>query len=122
LAATDRTQAWRRCPLRRLARAAARKGPLGNRNHLRSFGRSLIRVLVELGADEAAAVLDGATSDQPEFTEMVTGDPTDIEKARARLGPVDEIAFARGAAMTDDELVEYLDADVSAAGPEVPSA
>jgi predicted ATPase/DNA-binding SARP family transcriptional activator len=82
---------------------------LGNRNHLRSFGRSLVRILIELGLDEAAAVLDGATSDQPEFTEMITGNPTHIDTARARLGPGYDTAFAQGAAMTDDELVAYLD-------------
>ena len=82
---------------------------MGNRTHLGSFGRSLIRILIELGLDEAAAVLDGATTDQPEFHEMITGDPTHIDTARARLGPVYDNAFARGTAMTDDELVAYLD-------------
>ena len=48
---------------------------VGNRNHLRSFGRSLIRPLIEIGLDEAAAVVDGATSDQPEWNEMITGHP-----------------------------------------------
>jgi hypothetical protein len=95
---------------------------MGNRNHLRSFGRSLIRTLIELRLDEAAAVLDGATCDQPEFNEMITGDPTHIDRARARLGPVYDTAFARGTAMTDDELVTFLDATVSAAGPGVPCA
>ena len=95
---------------------------VGNRNHLRSFGRSLIRPLIEMGLDEAAAVLDGATNDQPEFNEMITTQPSHIDTAHARLGPVYDTAFARGAAMADDELVAYLDATVGAAGPEGPSA
>ncbi len=40
---------------------------IGNRAHLRSFARALLRPLVLLSLDEAAAVVDGATSDQPDF-------------------------------------------------------
>ena len=82
---------------------------VGNRAHLRAFSRNLLRSLITVGAHEAAAVVDGATSDQPELAELAAGRATRIAEARHALGSDYAAAAARGAAMTDDELVAYLD-------------
>jgi hypothetical protein len=82
---------------------------VGNNTHLRGFARSLLRPLVTIGAYEAAAVLDGATSDQPELGELAAARSTLITTAKDALGAGCAAAEAHGIAMTDDELVAYLD-------------
>ena len=86
---------------------------VGNRTHLRSFGRGLIRPLVSLCAYDAAAVVDGATSDQPDFGELAASRATNTTQARDALGPAYPAAAERGATMTDDELVAYLDETIT---------
>ena len=86
---------------------------VGNRTHLRSFGRGLIHPLVSLCAYEAAAVVDGATSDQPDFGELAASRATTTTQARDALGPTYPAAAQRGATMTDDELVAYLDETIT---------
>jgi predicted ATPase/DNA-binding SARP family transcriptional activator len=82
---------------------------VGNRTHLRSFGRGLIRPLVSLHAHQAVAVVDGATRDQPELGELAASRATSTAHARAALGPAYDVAADYGASMTDDELVAHLD-------------
>jgi predicted ATPase/DNA-binding SARP family transcriptional activator len=86
---------------------------VGNRTHLRSFARGLLEPLITLSAHEAAAVLDGATQDQPELAVRAAGRATPIVRTRLALGAGYEAAAARGASMTDDELVAYLDDTVA---------
>ena len=81
----------------------------GNHTHLGSYARGLIRPLVSLGAHEQAAVVDGFTRSQPELGELAMARSTNIEVAREALGPVYDAAAARGAAMTDEELVTDVD-------------
>jgi hypothetical protein len=87
----------------------ARYLSVGNGTHLRGFGRGIIVPLVECGAYEPAAVVDGATrragSVLPTLTATIEGA---ISRARANAGPTYEIAAGRGVQMTDDELVDYL--------------
>ena len=82
---------------------------VGNRTHLRSFGRGLLRPLVTLQAYEAAAIVDGATRAQPELGELAAARAVNTTAAKTALGPSYPAAAERGAAMTDDELVAYLD-------------
>jgi predicted ATPase len=82
---------------------------VGNHAHLRGFARALLRPLVLLRAYRAAAVVDGATGDQPEFGELAAARSAHIVAARDALGPAFDDAAALGAGMTDDELVAYLD-------------
>ena len=82
---------------------------VGNRTHLRGFGRGLIRPLVRLCAHDAAAVVDGATRDQPEPGQLASSRATNIGQARNALGPAVNTAAEFGATMTDDELVAHLD-------------
>ena len=86
---------------------------VGNRTHLRSFGRGLIGPLLRLCAYDAAAVVDGATSDQPDFGELAASRATNTRQARDALGPAYPAAAQRGATMTDDELVAYLDETIT---------
>ena len=87
---------------------------VGNHTHLRGFARGLLRPLVAAGAHHAAAVVDGATSDQPELGELESTRTALIASARSALGADDySAAAARGATMTDDELVTYLDDAIS---------
>ena len=86
---------------------------VGNRTHLRSFGRGLIRPLVSLCAYDAAAVVDGATRDQPDLGELAASRATNTTQARDALGPAYHAAAERGATMTDDELVAYLDETIT---------
>jgi hypothetical protein len=82
---------------------------VGNHTHLRGFARALIRPFVSAGCHHAAAVVDGATSDQPELGELEATRSTLLATARSALGADDfRATAARGAAMTDDELVAYL--------------
>jgi hypothetical protein len=69
----------------------------------------LIRPLVRLCAHDAAAVVDGATRDQPELGQLASSRATNIAQARKALGPAFDTAAEHGATMTDDELVAYLD-------------
>ena len=89
---------------------------VGNRTHLRSFGRGLLRPLVSLHAYEAAAIVDGATRAQPELGELAAAPAVDTTAARTTLGSSYRAAAERGAAMTDDELVTYLDRTMTALG------
>ena len=57
---------------------------VGNRTHLRSFGRNLLRPLVALQAYEAAAVVDGATRAQPEFGKLAADRAVDTPAPRPR--------------------------------------
>jgi hypothetical protein len=82
---------------------------VGNTTHLRGFARGLLRPLVTLEAYEAAAVLDGATGDQPELGELAAKRSTLIAEASNALGADYDTVAARGRAMTDDELVAHLD-------------
>ena len=77
--------------------------------HLRAFARDLLLPLIALGANEAAAIVDGATNDQPKFAELAAGRSAPIAQAQTALGADYAPAAARGAALTDDELVAYLD-------------
>jgi predicted ATPase len=82
---------------------------VGNHAHLRAFARGLLRPLVAVGAHRAAAVVDGATTDQPELGELEATRSALIATARGALGADDyAAAAAQGATMTDDELVAYL--------------
>jgi predicted ATPase/DNA-binding SARP family transcriptional activator len=81
----------------------------GNRTHLRSFGRGLIHPLVQLDAYEAAAIVDGATRDQPELGPLAASRAASTTQVRDALGPAYDTAANRGARMTDDELVAYLE-------------
>ena len=89
---------------------------VGNRTHLRSFGRGLLRPLATLQAYEAAAIVDGATRAQPELGELTAARAVDTTAARTTLGSSYRAAAERGAAMTDDELVTYLDRTMTALG------
>ena len=60
---------------------------VGNRTHLRSFGRGLIRPLVSLCAYDAAAVVDGATWDQPDFGELAASRATNTDTSPRRAWP-----------------------------------
>ena len=82
---------------------------VGNRAHLRSFARGLLQPLVLLARHEAAAIVDGATSSQPELGAGAERRQTWTERAERTLGPAFPASVERGAAMTDDELVAYLD-------------
>jgi len=85
---------------------------VGNRAHLRSFGRGLIEPLVHCGAYEATAAVEGATRHATGFKRVAPGatDPVNvaIDVARERLGPAYDSTARRGEHMTDDELVHYL--------------
>jgi tetratricopeptide (TPR) repeat protein len=85
---------------------------VGNRTHLRSFGRSIIESLVRCGAYEAAAVVEGATRGAIVFNRPASDvtNPVDaaIDRAREQLGAAYDSTARRGAHMTDDELVHYL--------------
>jgi hypothetical protein len=87
---------------------------VGNRTHLRSFGRGLLRPLITLQAYEAAAIVDGATRAQPELGELAAARAVDTTAATTALGSSYLAAAERGAAMTDDELVAYLDRTIAA--------
>lgn len=97
---------------------------IGNRAHLRSFARALLRPLVLLSLDEAAAVVDGATSDQPDFgaTEDRRQWTQQAHQAHQALGPGYAAAARRGARMTDDELVAYLDDTLNELGHQTRAA
>ena len=69
---------------------------VGNRTHLRSFGRNLLQPLVALQAYEAAAVVDGATRAQPEFGELAADRAVDTTAAITALAS-DPAAAERGA-------------------------
>ena len=62
---------------------------------------------------DAAAVVDGATRDQPELGNLAVSRATNITQARDALGPAYHAAAERGATMTDDELVAYLDETIT---------
>ncbi len=94
---------------------------VGNGAHLRGFGRGIIVALVDCGAYEPAAVLDGATRMGAAVLRRVVtrrgtaGAPTlvdpikeAINRAHNELGPSYHNAANRGEQMTDDELVSYL--------------
>ena len=59
---------------------------VGNRAHLRSFGRGLLRPLVALQAYEAAAIVDGATRTQPELGELAADRAVNTTAAKSALG------------------------------------
>jgi predicted ATPase/DNA-binding SARP family transcriptional activator len=87
---------------------------VGNRTHLRGFARGLIRPFVSAGCHHAAAVVDGATSDQPELGELEATRSALLDTARKALGGDNyRDAAEHGATMTDDELVAFLDDAVS---------
>jgi predicted ATPase/DNA-binding SARP family transcriptional activator len=85
---------------------------VGNHTHLRTFGRGLIISLVAAGAHEPAAVLDGATQGLPGFGELFAEGRPFVAETREVLGVAYDLAAERGAVMTDDELVAYLDVEV----------
>ena len=81
----------------------------GNHTHFGSYARAMIRPFVSLGAYEEAAVIDGFTRYQPELGELAASRSTNIDVAWRALGAAYDAIAARGAAMTDDELVAYAD-------------
>ena len=87
---------------------------LGNHAHLRGFGRAIIVPLVECGAFDAAAVIDGATRGKAAVLPTL-GDAIEeaIGMAKDELGPGYELAARRGELMTGDELVDHARRAVS---------
>ena len=86
---------------------------VGNRTHLRGFGRGLLGPLVALQAYEAAAVVDGATRGQPELGKLAAARAVNTTAAKTALGASYPAAADRGAAMTDDLLIAYLDRTIA---------
>jgi hypothetical protein len=87
---------------------------LGNQAHLRGFGRAIIVPLVECGALEAAAVVDGATrGDGTVLPTLIDAIEEAIDVAKHELGLGYELAARRGELMTGDELVDHARRAVS---------
>ena len=86
---------------------------VGNRAHVRVHGRGLIGPLVNCGAYEAAATVDGATRRYAVVAfDAITapGLEEGIAQARAELGPSYDAAATQGEKLTDDDLLHYLQA------------
>ena len=82
---------------------------VGDRVHVRDGGRAVIGPLVACGAHQAAATVDGATRREATLAwDAITHLDDAIAQARAELGPSYDTAATRGANLTDDELVHYL--------------
>jgi tetratricopeptide (TPR) repeat protein len=80
---------------------------VGNHTHLRSFARGAIGALAANGDYEGVVTLDAATRNQPAFAGRGPEIEAAIRDAHRQIGEADD--FSRhGAAMTDDELVDWL--------------
>ena len=87
----------------------ARYLSVGNGAHLRGFGRGTIVALVDCGAHEAAAVVDGATRTAAAILPTLANPVKEaINRAHNELGSMYDTAANSGEQMTDDELVHYL--------------
>jgi predicted ATPase/DNA-binding SARP family transcriptional activator len=87
---------------------------LGNQAHLRGFGRAIIVPLVECGAVEAAAVVDGATRGSATvLPTLIDAIEEAIDIAKHELGRRYELAAHRGELMTGDQLVDHARQAVS---------
>jgi hypothetical protein len=87
---------------------------VGNHAHLRGLGRAIIVPLVECGAFEAAAVVDGATRDKAAvLPTLIESIEEAIDIARHEVGTRYELAARRGELMTGDKLVDHARQAVS---------
>ena len=84
---------------------------VGNRTHLREFARGVVVPLTQCEEWTAAATVEGATRSSALFRTTL-GEPLHDALASARdvLGSGYDVAAARGAAMSDDELVAFVQA------------
>jgi hypothetical protein len=95
--------------VRRYAHLMAHYLRVGNRTHLREFARGAVSPLARCEQWEAAATVEGATRSSELFRMTVAGPVADAEaKSRAALAERYDTAAARGAAMTDDDLVRFM--------------
>jgi hypothetical protein len=87
---------------------------LGNHAHLRGLGRAIIVPLVECGAFEAAAVVEGATrANAAVLPSLIDAIKEAIDIAKNELGFGYELAARRGEQMAGDELVDHAQQAVS---------
>jgi hypothetical protein len=95
--------------VRRYAGVMSHYLQVGNRVHLREFARGSVISLAGCKAWEAAATVEGATRASALF-QTTLGEPLHdaIRRGRDAIGDDYEVCAARGAAMTDEELVAYL--------------
>ena len=84
---------------------------VGNRTHLREFARGVVVPLTQCEEWTAAATVEGATRSSALF-QTTLGEPLHDALALARevLGSGYDIAAERGATMSDDELVAFVQA------------
>jgi hypothetical protein len=95
--------------VRRFAHLMAHYLRVGNRTHLREFARGAVSPLARCEQWEAAATLEGATRASALFRTTVAEPVAHAEAdTRAALGDQYDAAAARGAVMTDDELVTFM--------------
>jgi hypothetical protein len=82
---------------------------VGNRTHVREFARAVLPPLAGCACWQAVAVVDGATRSSAMIASLRKGQVAHaIASSRSALGDDYEAAAARGALMTDDELVDFL--------------
>jgi predicted ATPase/DNA-binding SARP family transcriptional activator len=93
--------------VRAIADVTAHYLRVGNHTHVRSFARGAIGPLAACGDEEGVVTLDAATRDQPAFAGLGAEIEAAIREAHRHIGEADDCT-RHGAAMTDDELVDWL--------------
>jgi len=78
-----------------------------NHTHMRSFARGAVVPLAALGDEEGVVTLDAATRNQAAFAGLGAEIGAAIRNAHRHIGEADDCS-RHGAAMTDDELVDWL--------------